>query len=389
MKKSKTYYIGSFQLPDENASANRVLAVSELLTSLGEEIYIWSLCKQKYDNSEKIEFYEKKYNYKIKFIVGNQHSLLKKIYNDKKEGIEVSVICYNLRSDIFITLMLFSCFFNIKIISDITEWYSTNLSGFLKNILKWSDTVIRMRLLNNIVKYKIVVSPFLNNFYATKVKKKMTTMIEVPTILPKKIVSSNVVPKRSNSEIVEFFYAGDPFRYTGKSIDKSKMKERIDLLVEYISSNENVKLKIFGITQQQYLDSIPEHNEIVNKMKCNILFGGRVNRDVISEELQSADFMIILREKTRMNEAGFPTKFTEAMKNGIPVLTTKATDISKYFIEGKHGYYIDIDSDLYSSINSVIQSVSKEKIFSMKKACLSNDILNNESYLEKLKKIYV
>lgn len=378
----KIYYIGSFQLPDKNASANRVVAISELLVQRGNEVTIWSSARQVAETNRDIEKFEKHCDTKLSLMSGKFRVLIKKVFDDINRGKDVCLICYNLRSDMLFCLIILSKFIPLLIVADITEWYTPSFSNLAKNIVKWADVKIRMLILNRMIKTKIVVSPFLLQFYTSQNHKKK--IVRIPTLLPKGDGAKVSIPVVDNKKGLILFYAGDPFRYTGHPVNKKAMKERIDLIVEFVAKSnieEIAVLKIFGITLQQYITSFPNHIDIIRANPNRIIFGGKVSRAKVSEELQKSDFMLILREKNITNEAGFPTKFTEAMKNGTPVITTNSTDISDFFIEGSHGYYVEIYKEQIIGLNSIIKISTPEKIMEMRKKCLYNKILDNESFL--------
>jgi glycosyltransferase involved in cell wall biosynthesis len=61
--------------------------------------------------------------------------------------------------------------------------------------------------------------------------------------------------------------------------------------------------------------------------------------------VKRSDFSIFLRDNNLVCTAGFPTKFSESIACGTPVLTNLSSDLGKYLIEGKNGYIMDISSE--------------------------------------------
>ncbi len=92
---------------------------------------------------------------------------------------------------------------------------------------------------------------------------------------------------------------------------------------------------------------------IINEQKVKTIYIRKANGGKASavntgldykEKMQSMDYTIFLREKVRATMAGFPTKVSESVNGGVPVITTKTSDIEKYLPEGKGAFYIDISN---------------------------------------------
>ena len=58
------------------------------------------------------------------------------------------------------------------------------------------------------------------------------------------------------------------------------------------------------------------------------------------EQVKGADFTIFVREDTRVNNAGFPTKFAESISCGVPVITNKTSNLSDYLRDGENGFWL-------------------------------------------------
>ena len=124
--------------------------------------------------------------------------------------------------------------------------------------------------------------------------------------------------KIEHSDIYEFYFAGT-----------IGVKEKVDSIVNAFSKLEakNVRLKIVGITKEEYLSLYPEQNGEIDK---RIIFMGRMSHKAAIQHLLSTDCYIFIREQTRQNQAGFPTKFAESTTCGVPIITTDVSDIKQY-----------------------------------------------------------
>ena len=112
------------------------------------------------------------------------------------------------------------------------------------------------------------------------------------------------------------------FCYAGAPSDK----DRMDLLTEAFAAlpEDVAKLRIIGLTEAEYTAnggrSVPE----------GVCFTGRLSHTEAVREILCCDCFIFLRETSRRNSAGFPTKFTEAFTCGVPIITTAVSDVPLY-----------------------------------------------------------
>ena len=118
-----------------------------------------------------------------------------------------------------------------------------------------------------------------------------------------------------------------------------------------------------------------------------IFFLGRVSQDLIPAYYKNADFMVLLRETTRKNMAGFPTKFAESMIAGVPVIANVTSDLDKYIISGKTCFVVEDEKvlSLEQTLSRVL-ALSQQQIDNMKhstKAC--NDAFDYASRKTEMK----
>ena len=104
----------------------------------------------------------------------------------------------------------------------------------------------------------------------------------------------------------------------------------------------DVVLNIYGVTKSEYLQYFPEHEDRLDLVGDKIRFMGMVSRSDVVFAIQNADFTVFIREVNRVTEAGFPTKFSESIAYGTPVLTNAMSNIHDYLIEGKTGFAIEL-----------------------------------------------
>jgi glycosyltransferase involved in cell wall biosynthesis len=348
MSKGTILYVGGFELPDKNAAAHRVMANAKIFAKLGySTVFIGIDRSMKFEKNftiKKKEFngfiywnilYPKTNKEWIKYLTSIDTFLkVATKYNDIR-----TVICYNYPSIAFARIIKYCRKKNIKIISDCTEWYGKVEGNIVFQLLKYLDTTLRMKVINRKVDSLIVVSDYLRSYYKEK------NTIVIPTLVDMK----NKEPVYADNKVTKLIYAGVPFRLGKPLKNRSLMKDRLDIAIKllYIAYKKGIKFvfDIYGITKEQYLKVLPNDAFIIDTLENYIIFNGRRSSEEIQNALRCADFSLLIREDNRTTKAGFPTKFTESIKCGVPVITTKTSDLHKYLVEGKNGFFIDINND--------------------------------------------
>jgi glycosyltransferase involved in cell wall biosynthesis len=74
--------------------------------------------------------------------------------------------------------------------------------------------------------------------------------------------------------------------------------------------------------------------------------------------------------------AGFPTKFTESISCGTPVITNKTSDIEDYLIDGMNGFFLTMQLENDIKVMKRIVSLEKSEILTMKKYCNESKVFS-------------
>jgi len=266
--------------------------------------------------------------------------------------------------------------------SDTTEWYESTGGGILFNTIKWLDTSFRMRFVQPKSDGIITVSRYLTNFYT----KRNCITVELPTLYD---VSSlhhiDVVSKKD--DIVRLMYAGSAFNLSRIDKNRTNIKDRLDkiitMLYKVFKHKKNFTLDIYGLTQGNYLTVFPEHTDILLALEGHIMFHGRKPHVEIIQNIQKSDFTIFIRNIDRVIEAGFPSKFSESISYGTPVISNMISNIEPYAIEGKNSYTISLN-DNEKQVGKMIEilSLNIDERKKMKKYCLENKIFDYRDYID-------
>ena len=214
----------------------------------------------------------------------------------------------------------------------------------------------------------IVISKYLENFYKKKVK-----TIYIPPLVDKNEKKWQDINGNEN-EIISLTYAGSP----GKN--KDKINKIVKLLYE--SHLDNFKLNLIGFTKEEFIKEYPEERETIEKISDKIKFFGRISHIEVLKILKKSDFSIFFRDINRVTMAGFPTKFAESFSCGIPVITTKTSDLCDYLKEGINGFWLE--EDIKESLNKILKTKNLKEM----KKNIDRETFDFRNYIKEFKKLF-
>lgn len=348
MKTPEVLYIGNFRLPDQNAAAHRVINIGKSLRDLGFIVVYFGVGEYaKID----IPLETDGFRYYNVFSIRRGEFLHEefcishiKRYIKKNQQVRL-VIAYNYPSIALMQIKGYCRRRGIRIIADCTEWYNSRDVNPLKGILKGVDSAIRMRFVHKRLDGVIAISSYLENYYS----KWIPTQIIPPTV-------------DINAEKFHFLQAQKP-RENGRTVIvysgvPSASKEALDRVVECMAGmiDKPVELQIVGITEEQY----------IRIYRCapapkNVVFLGRLTHRQALETVAKGDYALIIRPNNRLTQAGFPTKFAEAISCGTPVIATRTSDLEAYISDGINGFLIKL-GDLASLLNQICSGLEKPPV---------------------------
>lgn len=319
--KKNIVYVGNFDFTKPSAATNRAVSNIEIFTRNGYDCIICgfgTLNEIKEKKGYIIDSIKKptKVNEWLKYLTD---------YKRYKSYLEVDkdtvFILYNLPSLLMFTI-LFSYRNKAKIISDVTEWYSPSGANILAKFIKTIDISIRMKLLNKKLDGLIVISDYLKDYYS-----KVPVAIIPPLV---KVKENNLEDTLTTNfeKRINYIYSGFP------GLDKDRLDLILQafekLILEDPSIKDSIKLRVLGVNKNNF-DRIFSPNHINFEILDDVVeFHGIVPHQKSLLYLSQSDYSIIIRNSTRKNNAGFPTKFSEASVVGTPIIYSEFSDLSKY-----------------------------------------------------------
>lgn len=389
----KILYIGNFDFPKNNAAGLRVLANGYLFKQLGFKVSFFGLSKTSTLANDKLELHN--FNHYDSFDYINHPypkgikewvffgPIQKKIYYAIETLKPDAVVLYGSPSNFVLALLLtnYCKKRKITVITDCVDWLSGGSGSIPFRIGKWIDTEIQKRYVNTKANGVIVVSSFLKNYYE---KKGCVTL----TLPPLASDTDEVYVKNKNNqdaELIRLVYAGNPFPTTRKITSEKAIKDRIDKAVEilYKVKEDKFRFDVYGISKEEYLRAIPKHEFIIDQLRDLVVFHGRISNEVVKREVACADFYFLIRDKSKMCDAGFPSKITESISLGTPIICTDTSDIRKYLPDGEMAYYLPSDNlEIAAEMMTKILKKDRSSVIEMSNFCMLTKPFDPEKYHE-------
>lgn len=379
-------YYGNVLYPDLDAASHRTIGNAKALRELGYNVVL--IGTRKGETRPLLETKEVFAGFDIYFFPDPEtprqwrnylfgFEPLKEILS-KQENVE-AVILYNHPSISSKKIMAYCHKKGVKVYADCTEWFDPH--GFsVHNVIKKLDTWYRMRCVNQKLDGVIAISSFLQDFY----NKRGSKTICVPPLidLAQEKWQVEKTAHQIEHEGIKLVYVGNPGAGT-----KDKLGLIITALAEVHRQYPEIifNLDIIGMNQEQF------HEVFKIDISCFdfVHFLGRKPNIEALSHIKNSDYTIFLRENNLICTAGFPTKFSESIACGTPVLTNPSSDLGKYIEDGKNGFTMDISTlkTLVATLHNALM-VGKGQIKEMKHYCRNEKIFDYRSFIDEFSKMF-
>jgi glycosyltransferase involved in cell wall biosynthesis len=380
--KGNILYIGNLLLPDGDAASHRSIGNAKVLRKLGYRVSFLGcrngVASTIFDSKEIYQGFDMYFFSKPDSICSWTRYLFSYLWftNLINYVSPCAIILYNHPSVATNKIRKYCKRMGIKCYADCTEWYAPK--GYsIHALIKKADTWYRMQVVNPKLDGIICISTFLSTFYSAKGAK----TICVPPLVDKCDTKWNRSEATVDGKLIRLIYAGNPGADT-----KDKLSLIIDSMrLVLLEHNEiEIEFNVIGITAQEYLDLFGNAS-----VEPFVHFFGRVPNNETLSWIKSCDYSIFIRDKNIVCTAGFPTKFSESIACGTPVLTNDTSDIMSYLIQSKNGFLLDSSSSegLCKSLFLAL-SVGRKALIEMKNYCKTDMSLDYHSFENEFSKMF-
>lgn len=344
--KGTVLYIGGFELPDRNPAAHRVLNNAKILKTLGYNVVFCGVDKEITVSSEKADLISGFESYPIPYPKSNKQWVKQMLdiscYSNiisKYADIKI-VICYNLHAVPLAKILKLAKTKGFKVVADCTEWYENKFSLNPIKLIKSVDTYLCMCHYQKKCDGMIAISNFLGNYY----KKYIKNTIVLPPLVDlddPKYQTDNI----GRDNITTICYSGNP----------AALKEALGDVVRSLNKFDDLQFifKVVGITKESFIQIYG-----IEPNDKKIEFLGRVPHINALNTVKNSDYSVIIRPKSRITSAGFPTKFSEAISCNTAVIANDTSDLADYLKDGKNGHLVSLDN-LESDLRYILSQKEK------------------------------
>jgi len=331
----------SFTFPDGNAATNRVYTYARGLNENGVTPYI--ICfRNDYRQSHTGQADGICYYYPFRqasrspyFIVRRWHNFLKyfntvKILNGIKRDHEINaIIAYTVRQQTFLYAWWLSVIFRTSLLLERSEHPMKDNRSRITVMGGYIKVFIEATLSDGI----ICISEYLRKFYRS-VGAASKKLIVIP---------STVDYTRFEGKFASPF----GFRYICYCGSLTYTKDGVHILLESFSRitgrHPDLSLVLIGKADTQEdelsLRAISKSLGIDHK----VFFTGVLSRDLIPGYLCNAEVLLLARPRSIVADAGFPSKVTEYLSTGKPVVVTRVGEIPVYLTDNINSFLAEPD----------------------------------------------
>ena len=332
----KIAIITTMPFPSGEASVNRIMSYSKGLAELGENVTVFStnVGNIEYQNIDGYRYKSLRRKYanplldKISLFLALL-SLLRKICVQSK--------CFDrliLISNSFVLILPLYLICKIKNIPFLREKSEFPFNLKTNSSVKLFFARIYNKFIFRLCDGLIIMTNPLNDYFADKVKKSCRRIVMPMTV-------DNT--RFQNVEVKNIY--GDYIAYCG---DIGGNKDGVESLINSFSLIEDdcPDLTLLLIGDSKEIDAFENLKKLVERLSVkNIVFTGRVDRDIIPELLCNAKVLVLARPNSLQSAGGFPTKLGEYLSTGNPVLVTAVGEIPFYLKDNENAFLVEPDNN--------------------------------------------
>lgn len=383
-------YIGGFRLPDGNAAAQRVLNNARILRRLGHQVLLVGVSGNRpYDHrlhpadGSDIDVNAWEMGYPASQaqwfdMIRADWPLRQAVAQEIVRASDVTaVVCYNHPAIAQRRIAKLARNWGALAIADCTEWYANRPWTSPANIIKNCDTLLRMHIINRQMDALITTSPFITRHYADT----GLPIVEIPTLIdPPQSQEGPPLPVDAPLPLIA---VASGFVSSARAED---IHDRIDWVIELLAAaaarGADFRLRIVGVDHASYLSVFPQHAALLDQLGEKVELLGRRPRNEVLQLLGESAFSFVLRHESRVTLAGFPTKYSESVTHGTPVIINDLPSVRAYHVEGQTGYTITPEQPA-GAVDKLCSILAMERaaIDGIKHFCRYSGIFHSDSFI--------
>lgn len=358
-------YVGNFMIPDGNAAGKRVYANGLALKRGGYKVVF--LGYHKGDKARKTTEIDGMTSYSLSYDSGIRRLFdllylreLERVLEDC-DRVDAVILYSALGTMHFNEMAIALCRKKgVKIVFDFTDFYDKpERDNVLRYYLKKRDnSILKNRVLKK-VDGVIAISSHGKNF-----ARNPNTVVVPPLSLQTTPRDLTQLPND-----ITFSYASIP---TDHNRPVTEWKDRIDAIIDTFcevkrNGTSNFHLNMIGFREDNLLDMfLPTVRDLyrnkLNYLRENISFYGVLSNAEAQQVILGSHYSILLRTSMTCTNVGFPTKVSESMSLGVPVITNNTSDLGYYIDDGKNGFMVDAPEHIAAiaeKLDYIIHSTKK------------------------------
>ena len=366
-------YVGPFPYPEGAAASRRVLGVAESLSLAGFDVVVASGAGDSLQNAGHLvrqaegiawcrlpermaEHWPRPLRrFRYAFMGGRTVEWLA-----SQPTLPAAVILYSGYTPYLQRLLPWCRRNRVRLLFDAVEWYEPERRiGYLTSPYQWNIEWAMRRLVPQ-VDGIIAISSYLAEYYRHRGR---------PTVVVPPTTSEIHCGSWKPSPTLRLAFAGAPGHIDGLGY-KDDLAVVLSSVSQLVARGASIHLTVAGP------HPIAVHRMLDLKSRRDLSWlatPGCLGRTEVQSLVGLSDFTILVRQRSRLATAGFPTKFVESFAAGTPVIANLTSDLGLHLRDGETGLVCSEPS--VESVSSTLEraiSVSSQHLQRMRLACIDH-----------------
>lgn len=333
----------AFTFPEGDASTNRVYAYAKGFLENGKDLNV--ICFKNYylanptGETENIKYYNpygqtsrsRSFIHRRWYAISKYlkaYKLIKGIHRHERIAV---VLCYTklFRTQLFAFIISRLC--GSKIILERSEYPLKHYKS------KTGEAIfgrLKVALEIKYCDYLFCISDYLIDFYRKRGAREIK-LFKVPSTVDSRRFSKSFIRPVDSKYIC----------YSGSL---TKLKDGVDILINSFSmiASRFPDISLVLVGKADTSDDEIYFRKLVSDLGLNnrVVFTGKLQRNEIPAYLCNAEILVLARPRSKVADAGFPSKVTEYLATGKPIVATRVGEIPQYLTDNVNAFLSEPDS---------------------------------------------